>query len=708
MTKQERNAGGAAANAGSEYQHRIGAFISALMIVGGELSFLVGSDQALGTPTSLSYETLEAIDDINVVTDQGSKVYIQAKRSVDKNVFRMVIEQFALQYRNETPGKGAIYSLVTSSRSSKTVSNHAKMVLEILRSAPSEDFSLSHNEDLQDIHDFLVDAGTMALKKFGLPHEDEDVRDFLWFIHIDVVDIEKYESMEKATLLLLFRHASNGAGFLWDRLLRDNASAASNRMTLEKAALEVKYQALLRGEGEVSRWFFDFDIDVKTIPVGIEYLMTEVPDDNATIAYLGIEGVSGGDVLIGAASRFDQDCLKTLRFFNDQCLLSNGMTFKLLARAASAVALRRIIESQGQIDIQKLEASGKKMIVYGDNVKPEASNKSRCARRFRPALFTAFNKNTDPSRCLICKQTAIEQGALMVEIEEEEIELEIGLVHAECWKPAHRVVGTVSGAFLDKFPLLRRFDADTYIRALPGGQGSFTSLPAEIPDTVFVLAWTGQDYNPDGTFCLRIELENGNHILAIHRGRVERLDKPAAQEKAIQMNEAIQSQAEKQDPMCVKITEDGHIYGRKSVIENTSNEPGDLIYATVVKVVRFEEKMAKVLDQYKNWYAPLCYFRRIDDQRILTIDQSIVLLTDAFSISSLAEGLKPLGIDLQEFETRVIASDTDFDRFAREMFRDVRYFVVDPMWDEEGYLSPKAKIARSPWAGSGMDKLVQT
>jgi len=73
-----------------------------------------------------------------------------------------------------------------------------------------------------------------------------------------------------------------------------------------------------------------------------------------------------------------------------------------------------------------------------------------------------------------------------------------------------------------------------------------------------------------------------------------------------------------------------------------------------------------------------------------------ILLTNPFSIVSLAAGLAPLGIDLQEFETRVIASDVDFDRLAREMFEDERDFVVDPTWNEEGHLDPKAKIAPAP------------
>jgi hypothetical protein len=692
MAKQGRNAGGTAANAGSEYQHRIGAFISALMIARGELSVLAGSDQTLGAPTSLCYETLNAIDDINVVTDQGSKVYIQAKRSTTKAVLRAVLGQFAQQYRSEKPDQGTIYSLVTSSRSSYTVSHHAKTVLEALRAAPSEDFSPSHNESLQGIYNFLVAAGTKALKEAGLPHEDEDVRDFLQFVHIDVCDIEKNEPMEKAALLLLFNHASNEAGFLWHKLLSDNASAASNRMTLEKRALETRYQQLLRGDGEVSQWFFDIDIDVKQIPVGIEYLLVEIPDDRAVINHLGVKGLSAGDVVFWGTSRFDPACRKTLKFSCDQCILANGTVLKLLARAASAAALLRIMRSQELIDLQKLEAAGNKIIIHGEKVKADAYNKSGCARKYRPALFAAFYKNADPSRCLICGRPAIEQGALTIEIDEEGNELEIGPVHAECRKPAHRVIGPVSGTFLDMFPLLRRFDADAYMGALPYGHGAFKSLPAKIPGTDFVIIWSGEEYNRDGTFCLQTELENGNRILATHRGRVERLDKPVAEQKAKQMNETIQGQVEKHDPMCVKVIENGHIYARKSVIENTNKEPGHLVSATRVKVVRFEERAAKALDMYKNWYAPLCYFRRVDDQRILTISGSIVLLTDPFSIASLAAGVEPLGIDLQEFETRVIASDVDFDRLAREMFEDKRDFVVNPAWDEEGYLVPKAKI----------------
>ncbi|MGY0794357.1 hypothetical protein ACW7BJ_33840 [Azospirillum argentinense] len=693
MAKQRRNAGGVAGNAGSEYQHRIGAFISALMIARVDLSLLVASDQKLGAPTSLCYETLKAIDDINVATDNGSRAYIQVKRSITKPVLQKVFEQFAQQYKSENPDHKTIYSLVTSSRSSYAASHQAKMVLEVLRAAPSEDFSPSHNEDLQGIYYFLIEAATKALKGAELSHEDEDVREFLQLVHIDIFDIEENEQMEKATLLLLFRYASNEAQFLWNKLLSDNARAASNRMTLEREALELRYQEMLRGDGEASQWFFDIAIDAKEIPVGIEYLLVEMPDDRAAIDYLGLKGLSAADVVFWATSRFDQACRKILKFSGDQCILPNGKAFRLLARAASAGALTRILESRKLIDLQKLKAAGNKIVLHGEKVKAGVYNKSGCARKYRPTLLTAFYKNANPSRCLVCGLPAMEQGILTVEIDEEGNELEIGLVHAECLKPAYRVIGTVSGTFLDMFPVLRRFDADAYIRALPGGHGAFMSLPPKKQETVFVIAWSGEEYNPYGAFCLQVELANGNHVLAIHRGRVERLDKPIAEQKAKQMNEIIQRQVERCDPMCVKMTENGHVYGKRSIIEDTNKESGELVPAIFVKIVRFEERAAKALDQYKNWYAPLCYFRRIDDQTILTINRSIVLLTNPFSITSLAAGLEPLGINLQEFETRVIASDVDFDRLAREIFNDERSFVVDPTWDEEGYLEPKAKIA---------------
>ena len=502
MAKQRRNAGGTAANAGPEYQHRIGAFVCALMISRGELSFIIGSDQRLGIPISMRYESLNAIDDINVATDQGFKVYIQAKRSIEKAVLLSVLKQFVQQYKRQRPDKKTVYSLVTSSRSSYTVSHNARTVLEALRAAPSEDFSLSHNEALQNIYVFLVDASGAALKEVGLPYEDEDIRDLLQFVHIDVVDIEKNEQMEKAALLLLFRHASNEAEFLWSKLLKDNAGAASNRMTLEKGALEVRYQDQLRGDADASQWLLEVEIDVDELPVGVEYLLLEAPDDQAVVEYFAHEGLLAGDIICWGTSRFDLACHKTLKFSGDQCILPNGRALKLLARAGSAAALRRVMESQELFDFGKLQAAGNKILICGGEVMPSTLNRSGCARKYRPALYTAFHKNSNPSRCLVCGRPAIESGALTVEIDDEGNDLEIGLVHAECRKPTHRVIGTVTGTFLDLFPLLRRFDIDAYVRALSDGHGAFKSLPAQISGTDFVIAWSGEEYNPQGGLLL--------------------------------------------------------------------------------------------------------------------------------------------------------------------------------------------------------------
>lgn len=695
MAKRKRNGGGAAANAGSEYQHRIGAYISSLMIAGGELSLLVGSDLTLGAPTSMSYETLNPIDDINIVTDQGFKIYIQAKRSLSKAVLRAVLEQFSRQYNSEKPDQKTVYSLITSSRSSHPVSHHAKMVLEVLRAAPSEDFSPNHNEALQEVYKFLVEAGGESLKKAGLSSQDEDIRDFLQFVRIDVVDIEKDQPMEKVILLLLFKYASNEAPFLWDKLLKDNASAASNRMTMEKNGLKTRYQNFMRNENETTKWFYEVDINVKEIPVGIEYLLVEIPENREAISDLGLKDFPAGALVFWGTSRFDGDCQKTLKFQGEQCILSNGAVLKLLARAGSGASLRRILTTQKQFIPEELISNADNIVVYGDPQKPEVYNKSRCAMKYRPALLAAFENNPNQSSCLSCGRPAIEQGALTVEIDEEQSEFAFGIVHAECWKPTHRVTGTLGGGFLDLFPFLRRFDADAYIQALSHGQGAFTSLPAKIPETAFVMGWTGEGYNPDGTFCLDLELENGSHVLASHRGRAERLDKPIAEQKTMRMNERIRTQAEQGDPICIKLTDDGHVYGIRSIVQSTNKEPGHLLLVKFVKIVRFEEKIAKALDRYMNWYAPLCYFRRVDDHRMLTINRAIVLLTNPFSVASLAAALEPQGIDLREFEILVIGNDVDFDRFAQKIFDEECDFIVDPAYDEEGYLLFAAKIVRA-------------
>lgn len=596
MARRRRSAAGVAVNAGSEYQHRIGAFISSLMIARADLSVLLGSELRMGRPTSLSYETLAAVDDLNVATDEDYSIYIQAKRTLTRSTLRDVFGQFARQLKATTSPGRTILSCVTSSRSSHAISHSMRTVLGALRAAPTGAFSTSHNEGLQANYKFLVEAATTALSEAGLAHEVESVRDFLASVRIDVCDVERDEPMERMALLLLFARAADQATPLWDRLLTDNAWAASNRMTFKTWALEARFESALRTGAKDPRWFFQAEVNAKEIPVGVEYVLARVPAEHATPDAASEQRLAPGDIVFWGAPRFDGNCRKMLSFSGDRCTLPDGTNLPLLARAASAAALGRVMQLQGSTILERLRAGLGRVVVLENNVVPRVLDYSACAMRYRPVLLTAFHQNAHPSRCLVCGQPAVERDALTVEVDEAGSELRIGLVHAECWKPSQRVIGTVGGEFLESFPLLRRFDADAYLRALPEGHGAFRSLPARSEGTVFVMLWSGEQHDPEGSFCLRIELGDGSHVLAVHRGRVERLDRLTAERKAGWMNDEIRLQSEQGDPMCVKLVEDGFVHAPKSVIERSDEAPGRLLAATLVRAVRFDERAASAFE----------------------------------------------------------------------------------------------------------------
>lgn len=127
------NAGGAATNAGIDFQQRISALFMTHMLM--DLAFIDDLGMERNSKIqSLQFESDEAIDDLVVRTDLGT-VYIQAKRSIncsqnEESEFSKVIKQFVEQYSRGT-SENDKFVLATTSKSSSKITRDLKKLLRV-------------------------------------------------------------------------------------------------------------------------------------------------------------------------------------------------------------------------------------------------------------------------------------------------------------------------------------------------------------------------------------------------------------------------------------------------------------------------------------------------------------------------------------------------------------------------------------------------
>ncbi|MBE4115595.1 hypothetical protein HJ109_18940 [Vibrio parahaemolyticus] len=116
------NAGGAATNAGIDFQQRISALFLTHMFMDVVFIDDLGMDKN-SKIVELKFESNNEIDDLVIKTEQ-STIFIQAKRSItcsesESSEFYKVIKQFVSQYLTNTNSNDRFVLATTSKSSSK-------------------------------------------------------------------------------------------------------------------------------------------------------------------------------------------------------------------------------------------------------------------------------------------------------------------------------------------------------------------------------------------------------------------------------------------------------------------------------------------------------------------------------------------------------------------------------------------------------------
>jgi len=98
-----RSGAGASVSSGANFQARVGAYIVVSRLCNTQCAIL--GDVPF---RQLSFETTEAVDEINIVLADGATTYIQAKATISYSMnaggeLRSVVEQFV----NQEPQEGA-------------------------------------------------------------------------------------------------------------------------------------------------------------------------------------------------------------------------------------------------------------------------------------------------------------------------------------------------------------------------------------------------------------------------------------------------------------------------------------------------------------------------------------------------------------------------------------------------------------------------
>jgi hypothetical protein len=235
------NAGGAATNAGIDFQQRVSALFLTHMMM--EVVFIddLGMERNANIK-SIHFESSEAIDDLVVKTDLGI-VYIQAKRSIscsagEDSEFSKVIKQFVAQYLKGAEERDK-FVLVTTSKASSKITRDLRKISESIKSNDTGFTQNPLNQSEESVFDTLTSMIALHYLKQAGKEIDEVVKlDILKKIYVSVIDIEAGMPLEKAVISLISSKSKVSPELLWSTLISLGLSLSKDRSSINKNGLE--------------------------------------------------------------------------------------------------------------------------------------------------------------------------------------------------------------------------------------------------------------------------------------------------------------------------------------------------------------------------------------------------------------------------------------------------------------------------------------
>ncbi|MFS8102177.1 hypothetical protein LFM09_34145 [Lentzea alba] len=376
-------------------------------------------------------------------------------------------------------------------------------------------------------------------------------------------------------------------------------------------------------------------------------------------------------LLLAEMIRFGDDGAKRVRFADGRVNIG-GNPHRVLRRASSTDGVLRLINANPElIEGREIFASG-----INSDTDPDGSPTALARTALCQQLW---QRNVAPPSCLVCNRPVSDAKAHLVEVDEEDIDPAVGLVHGLCLRPTHRVMGQLRSELFETSPHLKDFDYNTWFRVRPTGQGVFNSKESVSRGPVLIGWKPDRDRYTFGTWGVAHELEDGRRYYLRNRGRVQRYSRAGALEAAGTMNEHIAGALLRDDPFCVGRDDTFGLYSHLVRVAGGS-QPVRVGEAFVVELDRATMIAHRTTE---NYYAPLVVLiDRVNDVRF-TLLGSFVLLTDPLAMSDAGANWTAAGFDVPELATVLIESDDQFDAFVAGAFLDGTGVVVDPRFDQK-------------------------
>lgn len=657
--------GGAATNAGIDFQNRVGALALVAMTTDVADLEVVGLGNTREKPIQVRFETSDEIDDIVIVTPQR-EIWIQAKNTIslskgDDSDFAKVIRQFVGQACRGALGDHYVIAV------SPTTSRKVRITLrKLCESYRLNECGAGENPLTEDERETLEIVSARVEREFqnltGRVCTQRYPTDLLKQIYVRTLDVADGGVMELLAVTSLAPVSLADPALLWRNLIAICLTLARDRLSIDANGLKSRISALIR--------------QTVTSPEDAESSeYSSITMERRGLTSMGREVILARDendrVILTDFRRFGEDGIKRLRFASGFLELPHGIRWQVIRRTATFTGMERELKDG--------------VVQAGDNVlfidtSLEGLDDEPVAKAYAAAHDRRMRELPNPLTCIACGRPISENHSYEIEIDEVDHPHEIGMVHRDCLIPTHRILGVMENELFARNPNLIDFDFQTWVRSLKSGQGIFNSCRENGQTGVILICW-----NPDnaktatGPFGVAFELDDDTTHYVLTRGKVHRMSRSQAEQAAEEVNNSIALARGRGDPFCVASDATFGLYS--SLVSPLNPNPPEVIAAYARTLT---QAIVEAHNRVDNYYAPLFYMTDRATGQIFSVHNEVILLSNPLQVDSLMENWKNVGLTFPPYSATILAEDRDFDLFMRELQHDAMIAAVDPVFNSDG------------------------
>jgi hypothetical protein len=656
--------GGAATNAGIDFQARVAALSFVTMLADVADLGVLGFSPS-GTLNEVRFETADSVDDLVLVLGQG-RVLVQAKNSVTlsaepKSELARVMGQVVGAHL--TPRAGDHYLLAVSPTTSARIRRELKKLCIARRlnksGASSAPYNEAENYTLSVARDHIFREFEAAT---GRACTEDFADSVLGALHVETFDVSEGGTSERLAVLALSTVSAGDPMALWRSLVATSVVLARDRMSIDRAGLMARFETLLKSTTGPMSTIGTAPADLKvslegSTSMGREVVLAQTPS---------------GQAILAEFRRFDDDGSRRVHFAGGKAVLNESSIWQVLRRTATYAGMTRELE-----DGLREEVDGPVVIIpanFGD------LEQEHVVQAHASAYRAAIESCAEILTCLVCGRQVSEDRSYSVEIDDDDHPYAPGIVHRGCLRPMHRVLGLVRG--FDGLTSLVDFDVARWLRALSTGQGLWNSIRNQRLSGLVTVGWEPENAEPlFGGWAIALELEDRTTRYMHTRGKVHRANHLEAVRIADEMEVKLARAREAGDPF---------VYGsdsfglRSRTLSAAEPDPLPVVSAHAVEVTA---ATVAAYSNVENYYAPLFSLKEFESGDPVRVAGADVLLDDPLGVEDLVANWRRAGVEIPtRFASSILQSDRDFDFHVSRAHAQGRNVIVNPVLGTDGGL----------------------